>query len=99
MPPQAGMNVSLTKQLQSFVNQRVKKGRYQSASEVVRAGLRLLQENEREYERWKKDTRAKIAEGAKQARDGKLLDGEAVFDKIEQELLGVKRKSRRRKSA
>ena len=35
-------NVSLTDQLDSFVEDRVKSGDYQNASEVVRAGLRLL---------------------------------------------------------
>lgn len=38
------MNVSLTKELQAFVSRKVKSGRYTSASEVVREGLRLLEE-------------------------------------------------------
>ena len=37
------MNVSLTDKLKDFVNTLVKEGRYQSASEVVREGLRLLE--------------------------------------------------------
>jgi antitoxin ParD1/3/4 len=40
------MNVSLTKELESFVNDLVKGGMYFSASEVVRDGLRLLKEQE-----------------------------------------------------
>lgn len=42
------MNVSLTVKLEEFVEQKVKTGRYQSASEVIRAGLRLLEEREQE---------------------------------------------------
>lgn len=38
------MNVSLTKELEAFVSRKVKSGRYTSASEVVREGLRLLEE-------------------------------------------------------
>jgi len=38
-----GMNVSLTDKLEEFVNQLVEQGRYRSASEVVREGLRLLE--------------------------------------------------------
>ena len=41
------MNVSLTPELERLVNDRVKSGMYQTASEVVREGLRLL--NERDY--------------------------------------------------
>ncbi len=37
------MNVSLTDKLEELVNQLVAQGRYRSASEVVREGLRLLE--------------------------------------------------------
>ncbi|MBD2751223.1 type II toxin-antitoxin system ParD family antitoxin [Microvirga sp. BT688] len=36
------MNVSITPELEQFVSDRVASGQYQSASEVVRAALRLL---------------------------------------------------------
>jgi len=38
------MNISLTKDLEQFVSDQVQSGRYKSASEVVREGLRLLLE-------------------------------------------------------
>lgn len=41
------MNVSLTPELEKFVNAKVKGGRYNSASEVVREALRLLEEHEK----------------------------------------------------
>ncbi len=41
-------NVSLTPDLSRFVDERVASGRYGTASEVVRAGLRLLERAERE---------------------------------------------------
>jgi antitoxin ParD1/3/4 len=40
------MNVSLTPELEKFVNNKVRTGRYNSASEVVREALRLLEEYE-----------------------------------------------------
>ena len=40
------MNVSLTPKLEEFVNNKVQTGRYNSASEVVREALRLLEEHE-----------------------------------------------------
>jgi len=45
----ATRNVSLTDQLDAFVEERVRSGDYQNASEVVRTGLRLLKEREAEY--------------------------------------------------
>ena len=40
------MNISLPQQLEAWIDERVKTGMYQSASEVVREGLRLLREQE-----------------------------------------------------
>jgi len=41
------MNVSLTPELDRFVAGKVESGRYNSASEVVREALRLLEEHDR----------------------------------------------------
>ena len=40
------MNVSLTTELEKFVSVKVESGRYNSASEVVREALRLLEEHD-----------------------------------------------------
>ena len=40
------MNVSLTSELERFVNAKVESGRYNSASEVIREALRLLEEHD-----------------------------------------------------
>lgn len=42
------MNVSLTPELEKFVGAKVESGRYNSASEVVREALRLLEEHDQE---------------------------------------------------
>jgi antitoxin ParD1/3/4 len=41
------MNVSLTPELEKFVHRKVKSGRYHTASEVIREGLRLLEEQDK----------------------------------------------------
>ena len=43
-------NVSLTPEIEAFIVGRVASGRFRSASEVVRAALRLLEENESKRE-------------------------------------------------
>ena len=42
-------NVNLTDALDQFVSAKVESGRYENASEVVRAGLRALQEREQAH--------------------------------------------------
>jgi antitoxin ParD1/3/4 len=71
-------NVNLTKELDQFVASRVEGGLYANASEVVRAALRLLEREEREYEEKMTALRAAIAEG--------LASGIAepgVFDRLD----------------
>jgi antitoxin ParD1/3/4 len=43
-------NVNLTDELDRFVTTRIRNGRYENASEVVRAALRTLEREETEYE-------------------------------------------------
>ena len=44
------VNISLTPELDKFLQSRVKSGRYQTTGEVVREALRLLERQERERE-------------------------------------------------
>ena len=50
MQADATLNISLTPELEHFIEDRVATGRYRTASEVVREGLRLLEEKERAQE-------------------------------------------------
>ena len=56
-------NVNLTDELDRFVTKKIKAGRYENASEVVRAGLRNLEREEREYEAKLAGLRAAVDEG------------------------------------
>lgn len=56
-------NVNLTDELDRFVLAKVKSGRYENASEVVRAALRTLERDEQEYQAKLAALRAAIDEG------------------------------------
>ena len=73
------VNVSLTPELYAFLQSRVKSGRYQTTSEVVREALRLLERQEQEREEGLRQLKAKLKRGAAQAERGELADGDAVF--------------------
>jgi antitoxin ParD1/3/4 len=78
------VNVSLTPELDAFVQSRVASGRYQTASEVVREALRLLEHREKEREEAFRQLKARLERGAEQAERGELLDGDEVFDELRQ---------------
>lgn len=56
-------NVNLTDELDRFVLAKVKTGRYENASEVVRAALRTLERDEQQYEAKLAALRVAIDEG------------------------------------
>ena len=65
------MNVSLTHELEKFVEGKVESGLYNNASEVVREGLRLLKEHDEIRMKW----REQIERGWLQAQAGQVVDG------------------------
>jgi antitoxin ParD1/3/4 len=57
------MNVSLTHELEEFVNNKVQSGSYTSASDVVRDGLRLLVERDQLHHLRLEELRKEIKKG------------------------------------
>ena len=74
------MNVSLTHELEEMVQDKVRSGRYASASEVIREALRLLQESEQVRKLRLQELRRDIAVGVAQADRGEVaaLDVKAI---------------------
>src|ERR1022692_1922856 len=87
------VNVSITPELDAFLQNRVKSGRYQTTSEVVREALRLLERHEKERDQAFRQLKTKLERGAGQAERGELLDGGEVFDEL-REMIEERRRSR-----
>jgi antitoxin ParD1/3/4 len=69
------MNVSLPDAMEEFVRQKVSVGDYETASEVVREGLRLLKQRD---EVWKAEVQSKIKQGMNSIRAGRGIPAEQV---------------------
>lgn len=85
------MNVNLGPVLDQFVADLLKSGLYQSQSEVLREGLRLLKEREQLKQIRLAELRKEIAIGSEQAARGEFIDGEEVFAEIRKRSAGRKR--------
>jgi len=72
------MNVSLTPELEKFVDGKVESGLYNNASEVVREGLRLLKEHDEIRVKW----REQIERGWLEAHRGEVVDGPTTMTAI-----------------
>jgi antitoxin ParD1/3/4 len=68
------INVSLTPQLEELVRKKVESGRYNSASEVVREALRLMDSYEQVRESALNKLRADVETGWQQVEEGKVSD-------------------------
>ena len=73
-------SVALGEHFENFVKRQLAEGRYNNASEVVRAGLRLLEDAEREKALELKALRAALKAGID---SGVGHDADAVFDRLE----------------
>lgn len=80
-------NVNLTDELDSFVAAKIESGRYENASEVVRAALRTLEREEQEFEAKLAALRTAIDIGDASG----LAEGDP-FDRVRQELQLSKKK-------
>jgi antitoxin ParD1/3/4 len=84
-------SVNLGEQLEAFITEAVKNGRYGSRSEVLREGVRLVQEREAKWARFD----AEIQKGIDSADRGELYDADEVFDRLERkyEAMAAKRRA------
>jgi antitoxin ParD1/3/4 len=83
------MNVSLTPELEKFVEGKVDGGLYNNASEVIRESLRLLKEHDEIRLKW----REQIGRGWLQAQAGELVDGEKAMTGIRERLHRTKKRA------
>jgi antitoxin ParD1/3/4 len=77
-------SVALGDHFQTFVEKQAGQGRFGSASEVVRAGLRLLEEREAKFEALRKTIQEEIDSGPAEP-----FDFDEFIDEKESELKGA----------
>ena len=78
------MNVSLTPELEEFVNLKVQSGRYSTASEVIREGLRLLERQDNAIPSFSNhaELEALLQAGIKSMENGNIVDGKEAFERV-----------------
>ena len=88
------MNISLTPELEEFINQKVAGGMYVTASEVVREALRLFKDQDEYWQRRKAQLNAEIQKGLDSLERGEKIPADQVFAELRE-----MSRERRRKTA
>lgn len=91
------MNVSLSPELELLIEQKVKSGMYNSASEVIRAGLRLLQEQDELKQVRLHELKLEVRKGLAQIDRGEVVDGDEVFRELRERNLNYKQAKAKKK--
>lgn len=76
------MNVTLSGKVEQFVLEEVARGRYESAQEVVREGLRLLHEHSLVEAQRRVRLNERIEEGLSQLDRGEGIPGDQAFQAL-----------------
>jgi antitoxin ParD1/3/4 len=79
MARDATLSVSLTSPLKAYVRRKVESGQFESASEVIRQGLRTMQEQEQQDRLFWSDLRKKVSEARAAIREANVVDGPAFM--------------------
>lgn len=89
MAKRENISVSFTPQQAAFLAECVESGRYQSTSEVVREGLRLLEDRLRRRQAELERARALVQEGAAQLDRGEVVESDVFFREWDEELAAL----------
>ena len=79
------MSITLKQEQEKFILDKLQQGKYESAEELLTTAFQLLEENEQKQQEilW---LREKILEGKQQMEEGKMTDGEIVFQRLEEKI-------------
>jgi antitoxin ParD1/3/4 len=86
------MNVNLTPELEELVQNKVKTGRYNSASEVVREALLLLEDHDKVRVAQLAEFRGEMDRRVASLDRGESVDGEEFFAELGREGVRLRRK-------
>jgi antitoxin ParD1/3/4 len=82
------MPITLKQEQEKFVLDKLQQGKYENADELFAIAFELLEKNEQK-EQELIQLKEKILEGKKQIKEGKITDGEIVFQRLQAKLKQV----------
>lgn len=79
------MQIAIKPDQEKFILEKLQQGKYKSVDDLLTVAFQLLDQHD-EREKQLIELRQKIAEGTQQIREGKVVDGELVFQQLQEKL-------------
>lgn len=80
------MEITLTPELEQYIQAKVSSGEYASPNEVFLVGIRLLQDLEQTYQGRFEELRNEVRVGLESAERGEFVDGDTVFSRLQERI-------------
>ncbi len=83
------MHIQIKPEHEKFIQAQIATGRFNNADDVIDEAFKLLEERERKLEK----LRQKIAVGTEQIEQGRVTDGELVFERLQEKIRQIAEES------
>ena len=80
------MNIILKPEQAKFIYEKLNSGKYSTSDEIIAEALRLLEERDREAQKWIEETRQKVDVAIEELRRGEGIDGAIVVAQLKEKL-------------
>lgn len=79
------MQIAIKPDQEQYILEKLQQGKYKSIDELLSIAFQLLEKHD-EKEKQLSELRRKIAEGTEQLRQGEVIEGELVFQQLQEKL-------------
>ncbi|MEY3221870.1 MAG: type II toxin-antitoxin system ParD family antitoxin [Cuspidothrix sp.] len=79
------MQIAVKPDQEKYILEKLQEGKYKSIDELLSIAFQLLEQHD-EKEKQLIELRRKIAEGTEQLRQGEVIEGELVFQQLQEKL-------------
>ncbi|NET52531.1 MAG: type II toxin-antitoxin system ParD family antitoxin [Merismopedia sp. SIO2A8] len=86
------MNITLRPEQEKLIKAKVDSGQYTTADEVIAEALQLLEQRDRQYQKWLEETRQKVSVGLAQLDRGEGIDVQTVINHLKERVNIAKEK-------
>ncbi|MEC4891682.1 MAG: type II toxin-antitoxin system ParD family antitoxin [Oscillatoria sp. PMC 1051.18] len=80
------MNISLQPELEQYLQEKVRRGQYQSIDEAIEEGIKLLINRDEIYQGRFEELKEEIGIGVSASEQGDFINSDEVFERLEKKL-------------